>query len=1172
MASDNALRFDFVGRDRSVGKTMDGIADKGDGLGRKLGRAGKTLALAFGGAALGGIAAVGAALVDGTKAAARYEVLGKKTAAVIKSTGNLANISVKGVQALAGELESMSGVDEELIINSQNVLATFCLEESATALARGRGWVTHDQLRAGDEILAYDPERDEAYWERIDSMHRFQVSGELIRWKSRHIDVATTPHHRWWTVDNAGPLPYEPRFRTTEDISGKQVYVQIGGGAPAGFAGEATWSDDLVELLGWVHTEGWFPKWRSQAREVPARTCAVCETRPARGKNGPARCDECATAPKRAGQGRARLTEETARHYSVGFCQSETANPLEVKRIRGVVENLRSAGHRISERSYTAAYNDSTIVQWHFAGDLGRTVRELLPGKKLTQTLLEQLTAEQGALLLEVLIAGDGSVSDAGRTVFIQKDAGQLDVVASLAAMLGRRTARTSREDSITFQTVDRILGSNVHAEPEQYDGVVWCPHLRTGIFMARANGKTFWTGNTNIKNVGKNRIFDQATKSALDMSVALGVDLQGATIQIGKALNDPIKGITALSRVGVSFTQKQKDTIKALVESGKTMEAQKLILAELNKEFGGAAKAAGDTFTGKVERAKDAVGDLARDMGTLLLPALGGIADWVTTTGVPKLRQFSEWLTTKGVPKIQAGVKAAQDKLGGLTAKLDLSGLGKRLVAGAKAWGKDIVAGVRTGLETGDWSGLGMALGRKITDAIGGAASGLGQIASAIGKWAASVDWVNIGKAVGGQAFPFVVGFVNALFDPLFSGEFWSKHWKDVLLFAVNFIPFGKGGSLATRIAGKLGLDKGITGAVVRGLEGSVGKIGRAVIDMVTWVAKTFGRGFKSAFPEVGKAARGFIDGIALRFMYGRERLVKAIGSTVTGLIEGMGKRVGDVVVAAGRFAWRIIRALVKPFWETGKVFGEAFGFVFRTVGSELAGGVVKMARWGGRLVMGLARGMRSALGVPAHAMGGGVARILATVRNLPGRLFTKGSAAAQRLGAGIRSVARNFGSLLWNAGSNLMSGLASGIQSGWNNYVKPKLNWITDQIPKWKGPESKDKRLLTPSGRWIMGSLVKGLDPKPLWQHLSKVTDGIAGMGTGVGGYASTTTGAAAAATFAGSGSLPGGSSSAGIAQLHLHFHDSVIASRQAASDLVVDGLRMAQSQARLRVKVVV
>jgi hypothetical protein len=111
-------------------------------------------------------------------------------------------------------------------------------------------------------------------------------------------------------------------------------------------------------------------------------------------------------------------------------------------------------------------------------------------------------------------------------------------------------------------------------------------------------------------------------------MSVALGSDLQGATIQVGKALNDPIKGIAALQRVGVSFTAGQKKTIESLVDSGKTMEAQKLILKELNKEFGGSAKAFGKTMPGQIEKAKNSFAEMAATLLGTVAPGLAGAAE----------------------------------------------------------------------------------------------------------------------------------------------------------------------------------------------------------------------------------------------------------------------------------------------------------------------------------------------------------------------------------------------------------------------------------------------------------------------------------------------------------------------------------------------------------------
>ncbi len=124
---------------------------------------------------------------------------------------------------------------------------------------------------------------------------------------------------------------------------------------------------------------------------------------------------------------------------------------------------------------------------------------------------------------------------------------------------------------------------------------------------------------------------FEPALKAILDMNTALGggeEGLQSTAIQVGKALQDPIKGITALRRVGVNFSADQIKVIKRLVETGKTLDAQKLIIAELNKEFGGSFLAQGDTTAGKVAKFQDSIEDLQRSLASALLPTLGKVAD----------------------------------------------------------------------------------------------------------------------------------------------------------------------------------------------------------------------------------------------------------------------------------------------------------------------------------------------------------------------------------------------------------------------------------------------------------------------------------------------------------------------------------------------------------------
>lgn len=114
-----------------------------------------------------------------------------------------------------------------------------------------------------------------------------------------------------------------------------------------------------------------------------------------------------------------------------------------------------------------------------------------------------------------------------------------------------------------------------------------------------------------------KGDIFKQTIVSAQDLATVLGTDLNGAVMQLGKALEAPEIGLTMLRRSGISFSTQQIEQIKKLVEEGKKHEAQILMLAEVQTQFGGAAKAAGDTAAGSWVKMKNALGDLMEVIGS---------------------------------------------------------------------------------------------------------------------------------------------------------------------------------------------------------------------------------------------------------------------------------------------------------------------------------------------------------------------------------------------------------------------------------------------------------------------------------------------------------------------------------------------------------------------------
>lgn len=131
---------------------------------------------------------------------------------------------------------------------------------------------------------------------------------------------------------------------------------------------------------------------------------------------------------------------------------------------------------------------------------------------------------------------------------------------------------------------------------------------------------------------------FKEATLAAMDMTTLLGTDLKTNIIQVGKALNDPVAGISALTRSGVSFTEQQKDQIKSFVKANDVISAQKIILQELSGEFGGQSKAAAQTYAGTIRQMGMALDDVKEAIGKALMPAFRSsairIKNWAENNG----------------------------------------------------------------------------------------------------------------------------------------------------------------------------------------------------------------------------------------------------------------------------------------------------------------------------------------------------------------------------------------------------------------------------------------------------------------------------------------------------------------------------------------------------------
>lgn len=237
----------------------------------------------------------------------------------------------------------------------------------------------------------------------------------------------------------------------------------------------------------------------------------------------------------------------------------------------------------------------------------------------------------------------------------------------------------------------------------------------------------------TSFGNIGTSN-YERVAKAAADVAQTSGTDVSSAFMQLAKALNDPAKGLTALSRSGIQFSEDQKTMIESMVEAGNVAGAQNMILKELEKQYGGNSVAAAQGLAGALDTLGEKFYDLQVALGdnltTVLQPLIQGLTSLVGfISGLPE--------------PVQTFIVA----LGGLT--IALTALGGILAIGAPIFSAlaalgPILAGIPA-LIAG-WAG-----------AIGPLVAGLGTLGQIlIGVLSGPVGWIALLVAAGVAIYAF--------------------------------------------------------------------------------------------------------------------------------------------------------------------------------------------------------------------------------------------------------------------------------------------------------------------------------------------------------------------------------------------------------------------------------
>lgn len=338
-----------------------------------------------------------------------------------------------------------------------------------TEILTSDGWVTHDLLNPGDTVLTLNHETGLSEWQPVNKVNRFDVVNEpMLSVDHKFHSSMSTMNHRWPVLESVRePITnritgYQRAWTTSGELTAHDRVIT---GAPnADVPTEAKWSDAFVELVGWFFTEG---------------TCI-------------------GTTPQ------------------VRIGQSHVANPDNVARIRRCLTALHGPAH-VGNMPKTGRGPGDPVGRWRETPEtrgmtlfgLNKTAAASLlavaPDRVVSLDWVRELTAGQLDVFINAAARGDGSLRDGGGRTCNQRDPARLAAVELAAVLAGYPTMTHQRTTGGYGRATQWELTIGARpprtsargAEETTYTGIVWCPTTGNQTWLARRNGKVFYTGNS---------------------------------------------------------------------------------------------------------------------------------------------------------------------------------------------------------------------------------------------------------------------------------------------------------------------------------------------------------------------------------------------------------------------------------------------------------------------------------------------------------------------------------------------------------------------------------------------------------------------------------------------------------------------------------------------------
>lgn len=346
----------------------------------------------------------------------------------------------------------------------KRVKKAYCVD-TETSIFTQRGWLHYNEVKIGDKTLSINTKTGFSEWDELKSIHIFEGTHDVIKMEGATFSSVSTPEHRWLTNRRKKSKYVIPgwTWRTTKTLT--QLDRIPKSALCANLPIEAKYSDEFVELVGWIWTEG--------------------------NING----------------------------KSFQITQSHKVNLPYVNRIRKALEKICSEPIK-GNRWYPSEYwSERKIINGITKFDLGVEISKefwkvFKSHKVVDPKFILSLTESQLRLFLDASVCADGSHTSGaytGNTNIVQNNLEQLFAAHMACNLLGIPTSIISNSDfyvltflknnwnnpKIAAYDAENRYSGGMTITNNIIEGIVWCPTTNNGNWLAKRNGKVYYTGNS---------------------------------------------------------------------------------------------------------------------------------------------------------------------------------------------------------------------------------------------------------------------------------------------------------------------------------------------------------------------------------------------------------------------------------------------------------------------------------------------------------------------------------------------------------------------------------------------------------------------------------------------------------------------------------------------------